>query len=97
MIGHLVVELVTPVMIGGAEARALDKPPTLRPPSRRGHLRFWSRALGGEMMEQELWGEEQLGQRVQVLSVATMRTRGEKVDLKEPQKATLLEANQKGR
>lgn len=67
MIGHLVVELVTPVMIGGAEARKLDSPPTLRPPSLRGHLRFWSRALGGEELAQELWGSVDTGQRVRIL------------------------------
>lgn len=67
MIGHLVVELLTPVMIGGADARALDKPPTLRPPSLRGHLRFWSRALGGEDLAEELWGSVNTGQRAQFL------------------------------
>lgn len=94
MIGHLVVELVTPAMIGGAEAKKCDNPPTLRPPSLRGHLRFWSRALGGELMEEELWGEEKIGQRVQILSVATMRSRGQKVDLKAPERATLLAATE---
>lgn len=92
MIGHLVVELVTPAMIGGAEARKCDDPPTLRPPSLRGHLRFWSRALGGEALAEELWGKEQLGQRVCILSAATMRSRGQRVDLKLPEKATLLTA-----
>ena len=67
MIGHLVVELVTPAMIGGAEARKLDNPPTLRPPSLRGHLRFWSRALGGEELARELWGSVDTGQRVRLL------------------------------
>jgi hypothetical protein len=31
VIGHLVVKLVTPAMIGGAVARQCDDPPTLRP------------------------------------------------------------------
>jgi hypothetical protein len=97
VIGHLVVELVTPVMIGGAEARKLDDPPTLRPPSLRGHLRFWSRALDGETLEKELWGEEKLGQRVQILSVATIGNRGQKPDLKKPKEATLLDATQQHR
>lgn len=92
MIGHLVVELVTPAMIGGAIARECDNPPTLRPPSLRGHLRFWARALGGNDLAQELWGEEQLGQRVRVLSTTTMASRGRRADLKKPVQATLLAA-----
>jgi hypothetical protein len=67
VIGHLVVELVTPAMIGGAMARQCDDPPTLRPPSLRGHLRFWSRALGGKKLADELWGDVDSGQRVRLL------------------------------
>ncbi len=89
MIGHLIVELVTPAMIGGGEAQKCDKPPTLRPPSLRGHLRFWSRALGGEELADELWGEEQLGQRVRILS-ATIHDRGSRVEMKEPVGVILL-------
>jgi hypothetical protein len=82
MIGHLVVELVTPAMIGGAVARQCDDPPSLRPPSLRGHLRFWSRALGGEALEKDLWGDEALGQRVRLLSVPRLS--------KEPREALLI-------
>ncbi|MBN1543747.1 type III-B CRISPR module RAMP protein Cmr1 [candidate division KSB1 bacterium] len=41
------VSLVSPAMIGGAEARKLDSSLALRPPSIRGQLRFWARALAG--------------------------------------------------
>jgi hypothetical protein len=67
VIGHLAVELATPAMVGGAVARQCDDPPTLRPPSLRGHLRFWSRALGGEALAEELWGSAESGQRVRLL------------------------------
>lgn len=82
MTGHLVVELVTPAMIGGAEARKLDSPPTLRPPSLRGHLRFWSRALGGEELAQELWGSVDTGQRVRILGAPRLT--------KKPKEALLI-------
>jgi RAMP superfamily protein len=81
VIGHLVVELVTPAMIGGAKARQCDDPPTLRPPSLRGHLRFWSRALGGKKLADELWGSTDVGQRVRLLG--TQR-------LSEPKPAILI-------
>ncbi len=68
MIGHLVVKLVTPAMIGGAVARECDAPPSLRPPSLRGHLRFWSRALK-EGLDKKLWGDVKQGQRVRLLGV----------------------------
>jgi hypothetical protein len=67
VIGHLVVELATPAMIGGAFARRCDDPPTLRPPSLRGHLRFWSRALNGPALAEALWGSVKSGQRVRLL------------------------------
>ncbi|HNT67434.1 MAG TPA: type III-B CRISPR module RAMP protein Cmr1 [bacterium] len=38
---------MSPAMIGGAEARKLDTSLALRPPSIRGQLRFWARALAG--------------------------------------------------
>jgi hypothetical protein len=81
VIGHLVVELVTPAMIGGAVARQCDDPPTLRPPSLRGHLRFWSRALGGDELAEELWGSVDSGQRVRLLGAQR---------LSEPKKALLI-------
>lgn len=90
MIGHVVVQLVTPAMIGGAEPRKCDNPPTLRPPSLRGHLRFWSRALGNETLATALWGEEKLGQRVRLLSAATLQSGGSRTALKNPKSATLL-------
>ena len=68
MIGHLVVKLITPAMIGGAVARECDDPPVLRPPSLRGHLRFWSRALKDDL-DKELWGEVERGQRVRLLGI----------------------------
>ncbi len=97
MIGHLVVELVTPAMIGGAVARQCDDPPTLRPPSLRGHLRFWSRALGGEELARELWGEEQLGQRGRLLSTALLGSRGRRVGLRAARPALMLAATEEHR
>jgi RAMP superfamily len=71
MIRDLVVELVTPAMVGGA-GKGCDEPATLRPPSLRGQLRFWSRALGGggesgQRLETWLWGDLEAGQRVRLL------------------------------
>ncbi len=95
MIGHLVVELVTPAMIGGAAARQCDTPPTLRPPSLRGHLRFWSRALDaesadGETLANALWGQEELGQRVRLLPATKLGSPGARVAVLATRKATLL-------
>ena len=41
------IKLVSPAVIGGANSRSLDQPPTMRPPEIRGQLRFWMRALAG--------------------------------------------------
>ncbi|MGA9924694.1 MAG: type III-B CRISPR module RAMP protein Cmr1, partial [Isosphaeraceae bacterium] len=43
------LEAVTPLWIGGASRQA-----ELRPPSVRGHLRFWFRALAGGLLGEEL-------------------------------------------
>src|SRR5438132_7646509 len=43
------VEAVTPLWIGGASAQA-----ELRPPSVRGCLRFWFRALAGGLLQESL-------------------------------------------
>jgi len=60
------VDLVSPAMIGGPNPRALDTPPSLRAPSVRGSLRFWTRALAGDRapteVESELWGSIERGQ-----------------------------------
>ncbi|MBI2841704.1 MAG: type III-B CRISPR module RAMP protein Cmr1 [Acidobacteria bacterium] len=64
-------KLVMPVMIGGANARECDDPPTLRPPAVRGMLRFWTRSLGGDhpnSLESRLWGSTDTGQGISVLS-----------------------------
>lgn len=67
MIRDLVIELVSPLILGGAERNQCDDPPTLRPPSLRGQLRFWSRALGTKALEERLFGTTETGQRVRVL------------------------------
>lgn len=80
MIRDLVVELVSPAMVGGADNQC-DKPPTLRPPSVRGQLRFWARATGGPDLERRLWGDVESGQRVRILGAQP---------LDEPRRAFLL-------
>jgi RAMP superfamily len=87
MIRDLIVELVSPTMVGGAVKGSCDEPPSLRPPSLRGQLRFWSRALGGGELERKLWGEFETGQRVRLLLA---RARGPRGRLKEPVSATLI-------
>ncbi len=55
------VRLAAPAIVGGAGAR-IDDPALLRPPSIKGMLRFWTRALaavgGGDFreLEKSLWG-----------------------------------------
>ncbi|MCC7418556.1 MAG: type III-B CRISPR module RAMP protein Cmr1 [Acidobacteria bacterium] len=39
------LEVVTPILGGGVEARSIDEVDVIRAPSVRGHLRFWWRAL----------------------------------------------------
>ena len=73
MIHQITVRLVTPAMIGGAKARELDHPATIRPPSIRGQLRFWTRALAAGAglnvyaEESALWGNTEGGQGVVIL------------------------------
>lgn len=59
------LEVVTPILGGGVEARSIDEVDVIRAPSVRGHLRFWWRALyasqcssAGELYKREsaLWG-----------------------------------------
>lgn len=83
----LVVELVSPTMIGGSKARQCDDPPRLRPPSLRGHLRFWARALGGSKLEEELFGDLERGQRAQIIFA---RAVGEGGNLPTPEQALLI-------
>lgn len=79
MILDLDVDLVSPALIGGANPRKLDEPPGLRPPSVRGALRFWSRALtDGDRawtLETELFGAIERGQRIAVLPSAAATSR----------------------
>jgi hypothetical protein len=74
MIRDLVLELTSPLILGGAEARELDSPLTLRPPSLRGQLRFWTRALGGDDLERQLWGTTETGQRVRILGAHPVKS-----------------------
>lgn len=59
------VEVVTPILGGGSQTRALDDVDVIRPAAVRGHLRFWWRALRGHEFagaddlytaESALWG-----------------------------------------
>lgn len=59
------LEVVTPILGGGHQTRAIDKVDVIRAPSVRGHLRFWWRALyasqcssAKELYQREsaLWG-----------------------------------------
>jgi CRISPR-associated protein Cmr1 len=61
----LAVEVVTPILGGGSQTRALDDVDVIRAATVRGHLRFWWRALRGHefadakelhVRESELWG-----------------------------------------
>lgn len=90
MISHVVVKLVTPTMVGGARARQCDDPPTLRPPSVRGQLRFWSRAIGDRALEEDLWGHEQYGQRVRILGALSKDNYWRGGRLSKPRLARLL-------
>lgn len=72
MIEHLHVKLISPAMIGGADPRNCDRPPTLRAPELRGIFRFWTRALGGTSfrpLEEKLWGSTQGGQGVTLRTI----------------------------
>lgn len=62
---ELELEFVTPIFGGGTVTRAIDTIDVIRPPSIRGHLRFWWRALYAQdyscaddlySAEMELWG-----------------------------------------
>lgn len=59
------VEVVTPILGGGSQTRAVDEVEVIRPATVRGHLRFWWRALVGHEFqtpnglyaaESALWG-----------------------------------------
>ena len=73
MIKTLNIRLISPAMIGGAQPRKLDPSHVLRPPSLRGMLRFWTRALamgaGLNPAEEEskLWGSIDRGQGISLL------------------------------
>lgn len=77
MIYHLRVRLVSPILLGGSDSRAFDPSMVLRPPSIRGQLRFWTRALARGShpdLEAELWGstEARIGQRVSLVGAAQL-------------------------
>jgi CRISPR-associated protein Cmr1 len=68
----LSVEVITPILGGGAQARELDEIDVIRPAAVRGHLRFWWRALYGHedrfasaealyAAESALWGRSAKG------------------------------------
>jgi CRISPR-associated protein Cmr1 len=54
------VEVVTPILGGGAQLREVDEVDVIRVPTIRGHLRFWWRALYGHRYRTpgELYGAE---------------------------------------
>lgn len=86
MLSDLIVELASPAMVGGAENKC-DAPPTLRPPSIRGQLRFWARAIGSKELEERIWGNIETGQRVKIIGAQP---------LKDPRSAYLLPHNKEG-
>ncbi|HLH27348.1 MAG TPA: type III-B CRISPR module RAMP protein Cmr1, partial [Acidimicrobiales bacterium] len=45
------LEVVTPILGGGSQAREIDEVEVIRPATVRGHLRFWWRALRGHEFE----------------------------------------------
>ncbi len=47
----VVVDVVTPILGGGSQTRAIDEVEVIRPTTLRGHLRFWWRALRGHEHE----------------------------------------------
>lgn len=75
MMTHVCVNLISPTMIGGQDTQACDDPPTLRVPSIRGMLRFWTRALAGgspRQAESDIWGSTETGQGVSVLCTGAL-------------------------
>lgn len=87
MIRDMVVELVSPALVGGAKKGGCDKPSNLRPPSVRGQLGVWSRALGDEPLQELLFGSVDSGQRVRILAA---RGPGEGGKLKDSREALLI-------
>lgn len=73
MIARITIRLISPAMIGGLQPRKLDPSHVLRPPSLRGMLRFWTRALAAgaslNVRDQEtrLWGDSASGQKISIL------------------------------
>jgi hypothetical protein len=74
---HLTVRLVSPTLVGGDTSKKPDNPSTLRPPSVRGALRFWARALSTDPrgLESDLFGSTEKGQRVGILSPSALPAR----------------------
>lgn len=57
----LKLKVISPMFLGGSNHSDLDKPAILRPPTIRGHLHFWIRALaGGKLQVGENVTQEQL-------------------------------------
>lgn len=74
-LGPYLIEVITPIVGGGARSRLPDPVSVVRPQSVRGHLRFWWRATTGarydtiaQMREAEaaIFGSTSLGSRVKV-------------------------------
>lgn len=87
MIRDLVVELVSPALVGGAKKGGCDEPSNLRPPSVRGQLGVWSRALGDEPLQELLFGSVDSGQRLRILAA---RGPGPGGKLKDSREALLI-------
>lgn len=65
--------IVSPTVVCGSDPKQLDSPPVLRPPSLRGMLRFWTRAVAGPLfreVESALWGSTLRGQGVGLLPLS---------------------------
>jgi len=60
MIKTITIRTVTPLITGGADNQSSDSPATIRIPSIRGMLRFWTRAIhpnDPHNIESKLWGK----------------------------------------
>lgn len=82
MISFIKMKLISPAIIGGANARDLEETQTIRIPQIRGQLRFWTRALAGgrtyhasnclkivKLTEENIFGGTNLGSRIQFMPV----------------------------
>lgn len=53
------IELITPMVGGGATAGKVDRDFPIRPTAIRGHLRHWWRLVRGHMLGDEMWRREE--------------------------------------